>query len=58
MNDEKRKCGKCGQELKQSGPYAHVKPEGEQAHKGPDEISFWCTNESCENYNKNIKVVE
>ncbi|HUX35995.1 MAG TPA: hypothetical protein VMV71_03105 [Candidatus Paceibacterota bacterium] len=58
MNDEIRKCEKCGQKLKQSGPDAHNKPEGEPAHKGTDEINFWCMNENCEKFNKNIKVVE
>jgi hypothetical protein len=58
MNNEIRKCEKCGRELKQSGPYAHVKLEGESAHKELDEINFWCTNEDCENFNKNIKLIE
>lgn len=58
MTNKIKKCEKYGRELKQSGPYAHVKTEGEPAHKGPSEINFWCTNEDCESYNKNIKVVE
>jgi len=58
MDNKISKCEKCGRELKQSGPYAHNKPEGEPARKGPDEINFWCTNEKCEKFNKNIKVVE
>lgn len=53
----KQKCEKCGSELMQSGPYAHVKPEGEPAHKGLDEINFWCNNEDCKDFNKNIRVV-
>lgn len=52
------KCEKCGWKLKQSGPYAHNKQEGEPAHKGPDEINFCCINEDCENFNKNLKVIE
>jgi DNA-directed RNA polymerase subunit RPC12/RpoP len=39
------KCEKCGAEnLRQSGPYARRKPEGEPARKGTDEISFLCLN--------------
>lgn len=58
MNYEKRKCQKCGQELVQSGPFARIKREGESAYKGSVEINFWCNNESCEDFNKNIKVEE
>ncbi len=58
MTQEIKKCDECGCELKQSGPYAHKKLEGKPAHKGPDEISFWCTNKNCKNLNKDIKVIE
>lgn len=57
MNNKILKCEKCGREIKQSGPYAHIKYEGEFTYKGSSEINFWCMNEDCENFYKNIKTV-
>lgn len=45
-------------ELKQSGPYAHDKLEGEQSYKGSDEIYFACINEKCKSFGKNIIEME
>lgn len=57
MNNDQR-CEKCGQELKKSGPYANNMLADEKVRKGPIEIYFWCNYENCENYSKNIKVIE
>lgn len=58
MNEEIKKCEKCGSTVKRSGPYAPKKKESEPSDNGPMEINYWCINESCEMKNKNIKFFE
>ena len=58
MENEKNKCKKCGLEMKKSGPYLHVKEEGQPAHKGPSPVYYCCMNKQCANYGKVIKVKE
>ncbi len=57
MDSEIKKCETCGHDLKQSGPYASTKKEGEKSEKGPDIIYFYCNNEKCPDFNKNIKEI-
>lgn len=56
MNDEIKKCEKCGIALKKSGPYASTKKEGMLSDNEPMEIIYNCRNEGCEMLNENIKV--
>lgn len=61
MNEgNKSKCEKCGQEMKKSGPYLHYKGEGEKIYDGPDKnkVYYCCMNEKCENFYKNIEIIE
>jgi hypothetical protein len=58
MENEKNKCKKCGSEMKKSGPYLHVKEEGQSVHKGPSSAYYSCTNNKCEDYGKVIEVKE
>lgn len=56
--NKKMQCEKCGQEMFESGPYLHRKEEGEPAYDGPDEVHYWCMNEKCKNFHKDIKVLK
>jgi hypothetical protein len=58
MENEKNKCKKCGSEMKKSGPYLHVKEEGQPAYKGSSSVYYSCMNEKCEDYGKVIEVKE
>ncbi len=58
MDNEIKKCEKCGNALKQSGPDAPKKKEGISSDSGPMEINYWCMSESCEMFRKNIKIFE
>lgn len=43
-------CSECGRNMKQIGPFAELKPEGEPAKKWDGSLEYSCTNESCKNY--------
>lgn len=58
MTNEPKKCKKCGYALKKSGHYADNRLESKHEYKNPSEINFWCINENCENFGKNIEVIE
>lgn len=57
MNDKIKKCEKCGDTLKQSGPYPFKKEEGIPSNNKLMKINYWCMNETCEMLNKNIKII-
>lgn len=56
MNEETKKCEKCGTILKKSGPNASNKKESMPSDDEPMEIYYSCRNASCENINESIKV--
>ncbi len=38
-------CPKCSSNnIKKTGPFAHIKPEGQPSHRGPSEIYYFCWN--------------
>lgn len=55
MNDEIKKCEKCGITLKKSGPDASTKKESMPSNNEPMEINYCCRNEKCEMLNENKK---
>jgi len=58
MKEEIKKCPKCGQKMKKSGPYLHTKNEGEKAYEGSYDVYYYCMNKKCENFYKTVKKIE
>lgn len=56
MDNINQKCEKCRCVLKQSGPYSFKKGEGVEINTKPLQINYWCMNQDCEMFNKNIRV--
>lgn len=54
----KKTCQKCGIEMRQIGPVAAVKPEGQPAQKWDGILKYECKNEKCEQHHKLIEIVE
>ncbi len=55
MNNEV-KCEKCNQPMRQIGPFAKVKPEGQPSEKWDGNLDFECRNDNCKNLGKIITV--
>lgn len=52
------KCQKCNQEMKQSGPYAPRKDEGQPAYRGSLPVYYSCTNKDCSEFYKSVGIKE
>ena len=50
------KCEYCLEEMKQIGPFASIKPEGQPAKKWDGKIDYICINENCPNYKTSITI--
>ncbi len=50
------KCEKCDKEMKQAGPFARVKREGEPADKWDGITEYQCINAKCSNFCRIIKI--
>ena len=51
---DKLKCEKCGNAMRQIGPFASTKLEGQPSKKWDGHLDFQCINDECENVGKVI----
>jgi len=56
--DKVEYCKKCSFEMNKSGPYLHVKEEGQPVYEGPSKAYYFCMNEKCEDFEKNKEIEE
>jgi hypothetical protein len=57
MNIKEITCKSCGEQMRQIGPFARAKDDGDSAHKWDGSFDFQCINVQCENY-ENIVTVD
>lgn len=49
-------CELCGKPMRQIGPYASQKPEGQPSEKFDGKLWFQCSQEECENSKKIVEI--